>query len=292
MINDRRKLSRYIDIDEAAARLGDEVGKADAIVIGAGAGLSVSAGFTYSGERFYEYFQDFADQYGFQDMYTGGFYAYKTLEEYWAYWSRYVLLNRYQDAPRPVYRQLMELIGDKDYFVLTTNVDHCFQKAGAKKQRLFYTQGDYGLFQCSKPCHDKTYDNESIIREMAERQENMRIPSELIPYCPICGRPMSMNLRADASFVEDDGWHLAADRYARFLREHERNRVLFLELGVGYNTPGIIKFSFWKMAAQWPDAVYACINQGEAYVPEELAGRSICVDGDIGEILLRLEEKE
>lgn len=292
MIDDKRRSSRYIDADQAAVQLRKEIRRADAIVIGAGAGLSASAGFSYSGERFYEHFQDFADQYGFRDMYTGGFYPYKTLEEYWAYWSRYILLNRYQEAPRPVYRQLLEVIGEKDYFVLTTNVDHCFQKAGIDKQRLFYTQGDYGLFQCSKPCHDKTYDNEAVIREMAERQENMRIPSELIPYCPICGRPMSMNLRADASFVEDDGWHLAADRYARFLREHKRKRVLFLELGVGYNTPGIIKFSFWKMAAQWPDAVYACINQGEAYVPEELAGRSICVDGDIGEILLRLEEKE
>lgn len=237
MIDDKRRSSRYIDADQAAVQLRKEIRRAGAIVIGAGAGLSASAGFSYSGERFYEYFQDFADQYGFRDMYTGGFYPYKTLEEYWAYWSRYILLNRYQEAPRPVYRQLLEVIGEKDYFVLTTNVDHCFQKAGIDKQRLFYTQGDYGLFQCSKPCHDKTYDNEAVIREMAERQENMRIPSELIPYCPICGRPMSMNLRADASFVEDAGWHLAADRYARFLREHKRNRVLFLELGVGYNTP-------------------------------------------------------
>ena len=292
MIADGRNVSRHVDIVKAVAQLREEIERADAVVAGAGAGLSASAGFQYSGERFYEHFQDFADKYGFQDMYTGGFYPYKTLEEYWAYWSRYILLNRYQDAPRPVYRQLMEVLREKDYFVLTTNVDHCFQKAGIDKRRLFYTQGDYGLFQCSKPCHDKTYDNEAIIREMAARQENMRVPSELIPYCPVCGASMSMNLRADASFVEDAGWHLASDRYASFLKEHKSKRVLFLELGVGYNTPGIIKFSFWKMAAQWPDVAYACINQGEAYVPEEMAGRSICIDGDIGEILSRLREKK
>lgn len=236
-------------------KLKDKLNEAEAVIIGAGAGLSTSAGFTYSGERFRKYFSDFADKYGFEDMYSGGFYSYSTLEEYWAYWSRYIYVNRYMDAPKPVYNQLYEIIKNKDYFVLTTNVDHCFQKAGFSKKRLFYTQGDYGLFQCSEPCHDTTYDNEEVIRNMVKSQgyvmeENgllklskqavpkMVIPSEQIPYCPKCGKPMSMNLRADNTFVEDEGWHRASERYALFLRRHQNMKILFLELGTGMNTPG------------------------------------------------------
>ena len=206
-------------------------------MIGAGAGLSASAGFDYSGARFTKYFSDFAEKYGIRDMYTGGFYPFSTLEEYWAYWSRYVLINRYQDAPKPVYAALRKLVQGRDYFVITTNVDHCFQKAGFDKKRLFYTQGDYGLFQCSEPCCQETFENEAQIRAMVERQEDMKIPPELLPRCPHCGKPMTMNLRADASFVEDEGWHRAAERYENFLRTRAGGKTLFLELGVGYNTP-------------------------------------------------------
>jgi len=261
-------------------------------VIGAGAGLSTSAGFEYSGARFEKYFSDFAAKYGFHDMYSGGFYPYKTLEEQWAFWSRYVYINRYMDPPKPVYQQLFELVKNKDYFVLTTNVDHCFQKAGFDKERLFYTQGDYGLFQCSKPCDIDTYDNEAVICRMAAEQDNMRVPSELIPHCPKCGALMSMNLRADDTFVEDEGWLKAADRYSDFIRSHSSERVLFLELGVGFNTPGIIKYPFWQMTAENPEAVYVCINLGQALCPEEIQSRSVCIDGDIGEELQRLIESK
>lgn len=257
-------------------------------MIGAGAGLSASAGFTYTGERFHRYFQDFIDQYGFPDMYSGGFYPFASLEEHWAYWSRYILINRYMDAPKPVYQTLYEKIKEKDYFVLTTNVDHCFQKAGFDKQRLFYTQGDYGLFQCSEPCHQKTYDNETVIRQMAEQQKERMVPSALIPHCPVCGKPMSMNLRADDTFVEDEGWHRAAGHYTEFLHSHQNKKVLFLELGTGMNTPGIIKFSFWRMVQEWRDATYACINLNEAYAPAEIREKSICMREDIGDVLNRL----
>ena len=267
------------------ARLRQELDRADAVVIGAGAGLSASAGFTYSGERFEKYFGDFIEKYGFRDMYSGGFYPFETLEEHWAYWSRYIYINRYLDAPKPVYSTLLKLVQDRDYFVLTTNVDHCFQKAGFDKHRLFYTQGDYGLWQCSKPCHSKTYDNEAAVRAMLAQQNSMKIPGESVPHCPVCGAPMSMNLRADGSFVEDSGWHKAARRYEEFLRRHEEMRVLFLELGVGGNTPGIIKYPFWRMTYQNPRAVYACVNLGEAWAPKEIAERSVCIDGDIGETL-------
>ena len=257
----------------------------DAVVVGAGAGLSTSAGFVYTGERFEKYFSDFAAKYGFQDMYSGGFYPFATPEEHWAYWSRYIYINRYMDAPKPIYDDLLKLVSDKDYFVITTNVDHCFQKAGFEKKRLFYTQGDYGLFQCSEPCCQETFDNEAVVREMVARQENMKIPSELLPVCPHCGKPMTMNLRSDDAFVEDEGWHRAAERYADFLRTRKDQKILFLELGVGYNTPVIIKYPFWQMTAKNPNATYACINQEQAFAPEEIASRAIVVNNDIGKIL-------
>lgn len=257
----------------------------DAVVIGAGAGLSTSAGFTYQGERFQQYFSDFQEKYGIQDMYSGGFYPYPTLEEYWAYWSRYILINRYMDPPKPVYSTLLKLVNDKDYFVLTTNVDHCFQKADFDKKRLFYTQGDYGLWQCSLPCQQNTYDNESAVRRMAEEQRDMKVPAELVPHCPNCGRPMTMNLRADHRFVEDEGWHRAAERYMGFLRRHHGLRVLFLELGVGNNTPGIIKYPFWRMAADNPNSAYICINLQQSHIPKQLQDRAFCISGDIGSVL-------
>ncbi|MCI9595572.1 MAG: Sir2 silent information regulator family NAD-dependent deacetylase [Lachnospiraceae bacterium] len=261
---------------------------ADAVVIGAGAGLSTSAGFTYSGKRFEDNFPDFIEKYGFKDMYSAGFYPYDTLEEYWAYWSRYIFINRYQNTPKDVYTDLYKLVKNKDYFVLTTNVDHCFQKAGFDKHRLFYTQGDYGLLQCSKPCHNKTYENESLVHKMVAEQKNMRIPSGLIPYCPVCGAPMSMNLRADNTFVEDSGWHMAATRYQDFIHRHEEMKILYLELGVGGNTPGIIKYPFWQMTHDNPNANYICINLSEAYIPAEIRKQSICIDNDIGTVLKQL----
>ena len=258
---------------------------ADAVIIGAGAGLSASAGMTYSGERFRQAFGDFQAKYGIRDMYSGGFYPFQSLEEYWAWWSRQILINRYEKAPKPVYDQLLELVQDKDYFVLTTNVDHQFQLAGFDKGRLFYTQGDYGLWQCSKPCHQQAYDNEETVRRMAAEQRDMKVPTELIPRCPRCGRPMTMNLRIDGTFVQDEGWYAAARRYEDFLRRHQGQRLLFLELGVGSNTPLIIKYSFWKMTMQNRKATYVCINQEEAYLPGAIQNRSICVRGDIGATL-------
>lgn len=276
------------DCSAQTEKLRAALDEADAVVIGAGAGLSTSAGFTYDGERFRKYFADFEAKYGFHDMYSGGFYPYASPEEHWAYWSRYILINRYTDAPKPVYENLLRLVRDKDYFVITTNVDHCFQKAGFDKKRLFYTQGDYGLFQCSEPCCRETWDNEAVIRQMVAEQKDMKIPSALVPHCPHCGKPLTMNLRADDSFVEDEGWHTAAERYANFLRTREGQKILFLELGVGYNTPVIIKYPFWQMTAKNPRATYACINRGEAFCPAEIADRAVCIDGDIGDILARI----
>ena len=273
---------------EPIERLKAALQDCDAVVIGAGAGLSTAAGFTYTGERFEKYFSDFAAKYGIQDMYSGGFFPFATPEEHWAYWSRYIYINRYMDAPKPVYDDILKLVQDKDYFVITTNVDHCFQKAGFDKKRLFYTQGDYGLFQCSEPCCQETFDNEAVIREMVRRQEDMKVPTELLPACPHCGKPLTMNLRSDNKFVEDEGWHAAAERYENFLRTRAGGKILFLELGVGYNTPVIIKYPFWQMTAKNPNATYVCINQGQAVCPQEIQRQAICINIDLGNALQEL----
>ncbi len=270
-------------------KLKKEIENADAVVIGAGAGLSASAGFTYSGERFEKHFSDFRIKYGITDMYSGGFYPFGTPEEYWAWWSRHIYFNRYDTEAGKPYVDLLSIIKYKDYFVITTNVDHQFQLAGFDKKRLFYTQGDYGLWQCSKACHDKTYDNEETVRKMIAKQENMKIPSELIPYCPVCGAPMTMNLRCDDTFVQDSGWYAAATRYDDFIRSRKDLRILFLELGVGTNTPAIIKYPFWQMTAKNPEAIYACINLGEAMCPKVIENRSVCINADIKEILEALK---
>lgn len=288
--------------NEEIAKLREILDSAECVVVGAGAGLSASAGFSYSGKRFKKYFSDFEAKYHFHDMYSGGFADFGSLEENWAYWSRFIYINRYMDAPLPVYEKLFELVRGKDYFAITTNVDHCFQKAGFDKKRLFYTQGDYGLFQCCVPCHKKTYNNEETVRKMLISQgfgfkdsenkkdgeimfpENplkMEIPSELEPHCPVCGKPMSMNLRCDGTFVEDDGWHEAAKRYQDFLEKHKNARTLFLELGVGGNTPGIIKYPFWNLTYKNKNAFYASLNMEKEEIPIEIKARSVLIKGDI-----------
>ena len=263
--------------------------QADAIIIGAGAGLSTAAGFTYDGKRFMKYFSDFHEKYGITNMYAGGFYPFDSLEEYWAYWSRYIYINRYQEPLKPVYQKLYQLVKDKDYFVLTTNVDHCFQKAGFDKQRLFYTQGDYGLFQCSKACQPITYDNEKEILNMISKQKEMKIPTQEIPYCPHCGALMIMNLRIDDTFVEDKGWHQAVKCYHEFLKSHKKQHILFLELGVGNNTPGIIKYPFWNMTLKNKNALYACINVQDTYYPKEIKKQTICIQEDIYKVIKDLQ---
>lgn len=287
-------------------RLNQEIHSSDACLIGAGAGLSTSAGFTYTGERFHRWFSDFEEKYGIRDMYSGGFYPYPSKEEFWAYWARYIYINRYMNAPKAVYEELLELVKDKDYFVITTNVDHCFQKAGFDKKRLFYTQGDYGLFQSVNPAIRRTFDNETWVMQAMEamgyvrdsagvfelpndKKALMSIPSGLIPKCPLDGSDMTTNLRADDGFVEDSGWRKASAAYEDFLRRHEGLHVLFLELGVGSNTPGIIKYPFWQMTMTDKKAIYACINYGEAFCPVEIEERSIIIDSDIREVLDELK---
>ena len=295
------------DIEEQLQRLKNEIRSCDAILIGAGAGLSTSAGLSYSGERFDKYFFDFGKAFGIKDIYSGGFYPFPKKEIFWAWWARHIYFNRYVDAPKPVYKDLLELVKDKDYFVITTNVDHQFQRAGFDKKRLFYTQGDYGLFQSTNPDCKVTFDNKEWVEKALKAQGFIRndknefivpvnkdilmeIPTELIPKTP-SGDDVTTNLRADDTFVEDEGWHNASSNYADFIRRHENLHILFLELGVGANTPVIIKYPFWQMTYDNKKAIYACLNYGEAFCPEKINARSICIDGDIGEILSQIKEK-
>ena len=265
--------------------LKEKITEADAILIGAGAGLSTAAGFDYSGEVMDRSFADFREKCGIMDVYSGGFYPFPTQEEFWAWWSRHIYIFRYEAGVGEPYSELLKLVKDKDYFVITTNVDYQFQKSGFDKKRLFYTQGDYGLFQCSKPCHNKTYDNEETIREMFNRQRDMRIPTELIPKCPVCGELMTTNLRIDGTFAQDEGWYAAAEKYEFFIKRHQGMKVVLLELGVGMNTPSIIKYPFWQMTEQNENATYACINYGEAVCPDIIADRSICINSDVGRVI-------
>ena len=291
-----------IPYEEQVRNLKEKIQNAEAIVLGAGSGLSTAAGLTYSGERFQKYFFDFAKKYPIQDIYSGGFFPFESPEEFWAWWSRHIYFNRYIDAPSDVYGNLKKIVGGKDYFILTTNVDHQFQRAGFEKERLFYTQGDYGLFQSSRPTLAKTYDNQEIVEKMLEAQGfvrdnegifqlpkdkklKMSIPTELIPICPDDGLPMAMNLRVDENFVEDAGWKMATKRYQDFLHSHKGKHVLYWELGVGMNTPVIIKFPFWRYTEENPNAYYACLNLGEAGCSREISERSICLNADIGQVL-------
>lgn len=275
-------------MDEKISQAAKIIRGAKNILIGAGAGLSTAAGYTYSGERFQKYFADFEKKYGFHDMYSGGFYPYPTAGEFWAFWCRNIFYNRYDQPPSEVHRKLLEIVREKNYFVLTTNVDHLFQNNGFDKARLFYTQGDYGLFQCPTPCHEKTYDNEEIVREMIAAQKNMSVPEKYFPRCPKCGEVMTTNLRIDDRFVEDFGWKLASNHYRKFLQKNLRAEIVYLELGVGSNTPGIIKYPFWEFTAENPKARYICINKGEIFAPKEIAAQSILIDADIKEVLMQI----
>ena len=277
-----------MDKNKLIQKLKEEIENSEYILIGAGAGLSTSAGFLYDGKRFEENFKDYIKKYGFTDMYSAGFYNFPTLEEYWAYFSLYVYINRYDIEENETYLNLYNIVKNKNYFVITTNVDGRFADSKFDKDKIFAVQGDFSLFQCSKPCRQETFYNEKYIREMIKYKKEMKIPTELIPKCPYCGRNMSMNLRADSTFVQDKNWDKQKSKYEKFLKNSNNSKILFLELGVGFNTPSIIKYNFWRMTLNNKKSVYASINLGECYGASNIEERSICIDADISEVLKKL----
>ena len=277
-----------MDKNKLIQKLKEEIENSEYILIGAGAGLSTSAGFLYDGKRFEENFKDYIKKYGFTDMYSAGFYNFPTLEEYWAYFSLYVYINRFDIEENETYLNLYNIVKNKNYFVITTNVDGRFADSKFDKDKIFAVQGDFSLFQCSKPCRQETFYNEKYIREMIKYKKEMKIPTELIPKCPYCGRNMSMNLRADSTFVQDKNWDKQKSKYENFLKNSDNSKILFLELGVGFNTPSIIKYNFWRMTLNNKKSVYASINLGECYSASDIEERSICIDADISEVLKKL----
>lgn len=258
----------------------------DTIVVGAGSGLSAAAGFEYGGKTFMDNFKYMYDLYGYTNMYEASFHDFSTQEEKWGFFSKMIYLNRYQEKENKLYKRLFELIKTKDYFIITTNVDHQFQLAGVDKARLFYTQGDYGLFQCQTPCHNKTYDNEKIVKEMLKSLNNHKIPTSLIPRCPICGKPMTMNLRCDDTFVEDEGWHKAKQRYINFINKVKNKKVLYLELGVGNSTPGWIKYPFMNLTNENKNAMYVVVNEEKQFIPKVIEKKTIVINDNINNVLM------
>lgn len=278
-------------MDEKAKKLAELIEEAETIVIGAGSGLSTSAGLVFTGERFRKHFSEWEKRYGFHDMYSGWFHPYGTSEERWAYWAKYAVINRYGISGLPLYKSLLNIVKDKDYFVLTTNTDHQFVLSGFDKQRLFYTQGDFDLLQCSVPCHEKTYESEDRFKNMVAKTEDLRIPKELVPRCPVCGEEMTCNMRIDDRFVEDTGWHEACERYQEFIRSHSSGKVLYLELGVGFNSPGVVKYPFWRMVGDNPEAMYAVIAKEDAVCSDGIKDRSLCINADIAEVIEKVYQE-
>ena len=270
---------------ERIDRAREALSRAGFIVIGGGAGLSEAAGLHYSGSRFEENFADFKGRYGMTDMYTAGFYPFGTQEEKWAYWSRHILLNRWAPPALPLYKALYALVRDKNYFVLTTNVDGQFEKAGFDPARIFAVQGDYGQIQCAKGCHDKLYGDETLVREMAAEQKDCRIPSRLVPKCPVCGGEMEVHVRKDGNFVQDKAWYEAADRYDKFIAGAAGKRTVFLEAGVGYNTPAIIRFPFERMVCRNDRASLIRINRDYPEPIDENRERTISFSEEMKQVI-------
>lgn len=266
------------------------ISEADNILIGAGAGLSAAAGLTYSGKRFNDNFGEFIAKYGMQDMYSAGFYPFPSEEARWGYWSKHSYINRIALSALPLYKTLFDIVKEKDYFVLTTNVDYQFQKAGFEENRIFATQGDYGRIQCMKSCHPKTYDAIEMFEQMNKTRKDCLIPSYMVPRCPVCGEPMVMNLRCDQFFVEDEAWHEAAEHYGEFLANNLTENTILFELGVGFNTPTIVRFPFEKMMREHDNLKFIRINIDEAVVPESFGRKAVGINNDIAKVIMDLSE--
>lgn len=278
----------YEDQIQAAARALQE---ADHILIGAGAGLSAAAGLTYSGKRFTDNFPEFIEKYGMTDMYSAGFYPFSSEEARWGYWSKHVYVNRIRPEALPLYRTLHDLVKEKDYFVLTTNADHQFYKAGFGEDQIFATQGDYGYIQCLRGCHPKVYDDTAMMNQMHQARKDCLVPSYMVPKCPVCGGPMTMNLRCDHRFVEDEAWHRAEKRFGEFLNVCEEGKTALLELGVGFNTPTIIRFPFERLAREKKNMTLIRLNRDEAIVPESLGERAFGIEADIAQSIEDIAKK-
>ncbi|WP_404900444.1 Sir2 silent information regulator family NAD-dependent deacetylase [Priestia filamentosa] len=262
-----------------------EIEDTEFILIGGGAGLSAAAGITYGGKRFTDNFSAFIKKYGLTDMYSSGFYPYKTQEERWAYWAKHIYVNRFEPGPTILYKDLYQLVKDRTYFVITTNVDSQFEKSGFPVDKIFEVQGNYGYLQCAQGCHDKLYYNESLVREMIKKTVDCQIPSELVPICPVCGGNMDPNLRINQYFVQDEKWYKQNKLYNEFLKQSEGKRNVYIELGVGFNTPGIIRYPFEQMTYHNEKATLIRLNKENSTGMKENADKTVTFNEDIKEVV-------
>ena len=258
---------------------------ADYILIGAGAGLSTSAGIEYTGKRFKDNFSEFIKKYNFTDMYTSGFYDFETEEEKWAYWAKHMHINNIGAEATKLYKDILKLIKNKEYFVITTNVDDQFYKSGFDENKIFAIQGSYRYIQCSQACHNKVYDATEIVKEMISKTKDCKIPTELVPICPVCGEVMETNLRKDSYFVQDDRWYIQNKRYEEFLTKAKNKELLLIELGVGFNTPGIIRFPFEQMVYQTDNWKLVRLNKDNCETILNIENRYIPLQNNISEII-------
>ena len=268
------------------------INEADYILIGAGSGLSTAAGLEYFGESFEKNFKEFIEKYNFPDLYSASFYDFNTQEEKWAFFTKMIYLNRFNKEPLKLYQEIYYLIKEKDYFVITTNVDGQFEKAGFEKERVFETQGDYAYLQCENACHNKLYYNYDLVNEWLKNTKDCKIPSNLVPKCPVCGGNMEMNLRKDANFVQDENWYKQDKRYGEFLNKSQDKNLLLLEIGVGFNTPGIIRFPFEQMVYNNIHTNLVRINKDYAFTNKEIENKTILFDEDVNTIIEDLRREQ
>lgn len=257
----------------------------DVVIVGAGAGLSTAAGLHYSGKRFTDNFPDYISKYQLTDMYSSAFYPFQTLEEKWGYFSRHIKLNRFDAEVGLVYKNLKCILDEKEHFVITTNGDDQFFRAGFDPENVFATQGHYNLFQCKVACHDTLYENEEMVNQMVEQQKDCKIPTELIPTCPVCGGELVAHLRMDQYFVENEDWHKASQRYQQFLQSCIGKKVVFLELGIGFNTPSIIRWPFEKMVVQFNNSYLIRVNMDNVQPSYDIQDKGVLIEGDIAEFV-------
>lgn len=275
-------------MNETLKNIRNLIDKAEYILIGAGSGLSTSAGIEYSGERFENNFKEFIEKYHFTDMYSAGFYDFDTEEEKWAYWSKHMYLNNIGMDATDLYKNIFELVKNKNYFVITTNVDEQFYKSGFDKDKIFATQGSYRYIQCKNACHNKIYDATNIVKKMIENITDCKIPTKLVPKCPVCGGEMEVNLRKDAYFVQDDNWYKQDKKYGEFLDKTKNKRLLLLEFGVGFNTPGIIRFPFEQMTYQNENCILIRFNKDNCMTFLDIENRILKVEDHIKDIVSKL----
>ena len=264
--------------------------QADYIIIGAGSGLSTAAGLLYSGEKFEKDFREFIEKYHFDNLYSASFYEFKTQEEKWAFFAKMIKLNRYNEKPLKLYQELYEIVKNKEYFVLSTNVDGQFYNSGFDKDKIFEVQGDYSYLQCENACHNKLYNNKELVEKWLRNTKNCKIPSDLVMKCPVCGGNMDMNLRKDANFVQDENWYRQSEKYEDFLSRSKGKNVVLLEIGVGFNTPGIIRFPFERMTAISEKTTLIRINKDYPNPMLEIENKTISFDEDTNKIIEDLKE--